>query len=364
MLSKFEIEKLFKDIQTEYDTLYTIVNETIFEIKAWKPNETFNMDDLVKYNGDLYIVSVDETNKPTFDNNDFKVLTTMAQSDIINLIESYFYEEHRKQWIRVENEESGVTRVVVSDDSTNFDETTQVRISDVVVDIPDIKLGEFVKQINADTSIYRRKDDSMSIEEINEIKEYLESNMHIHKEMTAKEIKDYINAGSGVSGSSSVIDDNITSLNKTWSSWFINRKLKVYDKICSQVFGMRRLVVTSKPTNPDPNILYFIKRADSDIHDVTVFLDENDKDGIVLNSTEMQFDGENVATKTWVEENYYNKNDLHKIATTGAFADLENVPSGIPVLEKTTKEQFDLMQDEDKNKLINGLKVLWFIVKK
>lgn len=372
-----DIEKILKKLDGNYENILQIIESTTFSIKPWKADEEFVLDDLVKYNGNLYICCVTSSNKSTFDENDFNQLTNLSNNEIIKMIENYFYKEPYQIWVRVDTEETGVTKTVVSNDTTPTDE--QVTVDTVISDIPDIQVGEFVKQIAGDTSIYRRKDDSMSIEEINAIKTYLEDlideKSHTHDMLTVQEIYDLIGVAEGeIENLNSIIDDNFTSLTKTWSSWFINRQLDKCFNVVNKFIGMKRAKVDAKPDTPDLNTMYFIKRTLDDgsiVYDVTVYLDENDTTGIILNTTTMEFEGEDVATQTWVQNLYVTKQyiqdlytkteELATVAKTGKFSDLIEIPSGLVNMIVVTQAEFDAMSDGDKNKLTNGLKTLYFI---
>ena len=362
-----DIEKKLKNLDTNYEALLQIIESSTFEIKNWEADVEFVMDDLVKYNGNLYICCVDSSNKSAFDNNDFNQITNMSDNDIKELIESYFYKEDYLVWVKVDTEEAGVTKTVVSNDTTPTDD--EVTVNTVIGDIPDIQVGDFVKQIAGDTSIYRRKDDSYSLAEINEIveelKKLIDDNSHTHVYLTDQEILDLIGVGDG-SLDFSLIDDNSTVRDKTWSSYQIDRKMKAIEKVASGIVGMKKLVVDTKPTGSDidPNTMYFVKRIEGTdvVYDVTVFLDESDTEGIILNSTTIQIDGDEVATKTFIENTYAKKEDLADIAYSGEFADLKNLPSGLVNVIPITQTNFDKLTNTEKEALQNGLPKMYFII--
>ena len=377
MLTSIELEKRIKVLGDNYEILNDIINSSTFEIKQWLPDTDFTQDTLVKYSGNLYIVAVPLSNHSIFVSSDFKQLTNMTNSDFIELIESYFYSNERRfKWIKVDTAEENVTFDVVADDEASFDENKMIKVTnaELVEDIPNVAIGDIVKKITVDTSIYRRKDDSYSKTEINQIKMELETlinqRTHEHIDITPQEIIDAFNLSQGeITSLSSIINDNITGLYTTWSSWYINRQLSRVSHAINGFIGMRKVVVDEKPAIPDPNVMYFIKHGTE--YDVTVFLDADDTEGVILNTTAISIEGDEFATKEFVanlyatktelQELYVKRNELSTVATTGKFSDLVDIPENLFVFVKTTQAQYDAMSDEQKNALVNGVKQAFYI---
>ena len=371
-----DLEKYIDTFKNDINTITTILETKEFSIITWQPDMECIESKFYLYDNELYLCT-GNTNSSTFPTDSMKQMSGSTESLIRDILNTYFYIKNTK-WVRCESTD-GEAKTVVADDTESLDETTQVKISDVQIDIDDITLGETVKQVEYDEEIYVKKEDIYTKNEINNIINDLKDTMHTHNNwdlITPEYIRNRFGlVSTGDETISSLLNDKVISLNTTWSSYKIDKVISTFKTIVnnSASGGMEKRVVDELPSPVDVNVIYFLKKVNEDSsikYKVMVFTDPTDteENGIVLNETTLTINGDEVANTEWVINkietaltSYVKKSELAKVATTGKFGDLTEFPEGLMSLKVCTQDEYNNMTEEERTAKDNGINIVWCI---